>query len=202
MVPLIPKRSPWIMMWSQPRLAMHLIGGANASLGTYFLAALFVLESFFFFANWWSLGLRFHYGLILAVSFVSAPLIAALWLYALGILYHFTGRIMGKKNAPYFLRLAIGWSKIPYVAAVFMWLVLIFLSPSSAFIQGGPGPFSTLFVYCILFIVFCWSFILSIQSIREIQQASLGWAVCNVLFTRSLSFVCFFLLFSIFRYVF
>lgn len=195
---MIAGLNPWITMWSQPRSTIRAIAFNRPNYGVYYLAIMYVLQGFFFYANWWSLGVRAHYPLYLAIGILASPVIGVLWLYLMGGFFYFSGRLFGGRATQKQLRAAVGWSAIPFSIALMMWVLLLFWSPEHAFIQDS-GPHSSIFVNFITLIAKTWSFVLLVQSLREIQHFSLWKSLINVLLIWLVSSILFFLVFSLLR---
>lgn len=193
--------NPWITMWSQPRSTIRAIVHSDSSYGIYYLAALYALQSFFFYANWWSVGLEAHYSVILALGVVLSPLLGLIWLYILGAIYYFTGRLLRGEATSRGTRACIAWSTIPFSISLLMWLCLIFLEGQQAFIHNSSDT-SSLFINLIMIIVGCWSLVLLIQSIREVQQFSMARAILNVILAWVISYILAILAFLFFRYLY
>lgn len=198
---LIAGLNPWVTMWSQPRSTIRAIAHSKPAYGVYWLAAVYALQSFFFYANWWSVGLNAHFALLLALGIVLSPFMGLVWLYFMGGVYYLTGRLLKGEAPASHLRAAIAWSAIPYSIALLTWLVLIFLGTEHAFIHDSEGT-SSIFVNLIMIIVGIWSVVLLIQSIREIQQFSIGRSILNVILSGILASIIYFLLFFFLRYIY
>lgn len=193
--------NPWVSMWNQPRSTIRAIVHSKPAYGVFYLAAVYALQSFFFYANWWSLGLNAHYHLWMTLGVILSPIIGIVWLYFQGLIYSISGRLLKGAASPAHLRSAVAWSTIPYSITLLMWLFLIFASAENVFIQDAGGP-SSLFVNLIAMIVGIWSLVLLIQSLREVQQFSVGRSILNVLLSCILSAIFYFLLISVFVYLF
>lgn len=193
------RTTPWLSMWNQPRTTVRTLTHSRPTFGVYLLSTVYALQSLFFYANWWSLGLSFNYSPIITVSVIASPFFAVVWLYFMGYIYYLTGRIFRGNAEALYLRTCLAWSKIPYSVNLLMWFVLIFSNPNYVFIQDSLGP-SSLFVNLIVLIVGIWSFVLLVQSVREVQQFSFLKALANVILAWLVSGIVYFLIFSIVRY--
>lgn len=191
--------NPWISMWNQPRSAIQAIAQSKPVYGVFFLSAIHALQSFFFYANWWSLGLNSLYPLYLTLGILLSPLLGLIWLYLMGDLLFLTGRLFGGRARRVHLRSAVAWSSIPSSIALLMWLLLLAASSESIFIHDY-GIASSIWVNLISLIAGSWSFILLIQSVREIQSFSLLPSLCSVLFTYFLNTALFFFTISVLSY--
>lgn len=195
------RTTPWISMWNQPRSTVRTLTHSRPTFGVYLLSTVYAVQTLFFYANWWSLGLKFNHSAIITVSLILSPLYAFVWLYFMGYIYYLTGLVFRGKAELLYLRTAIAWSKVPYSVNLLMWFVLIFANPGYVFIQDSQGP-SSIFVNLIALIVGVWSFVLLVQSVREVQQFSTIKAFLNVIFSWIASGVVYFLIFSIIRYLY
>jgi hypothetical protein len=197
-MPQIPGLSPWISMWNQPRATVRALILSTPSYGVFLLAAMYALQSFFFYANWWSLTLSEHYRFFLSLGILASPILGILWLYVTTLLFFLIGRLL-RGTAPYaHLRTVVGWSLIPYSIPLFMWLILIFISPQDVFIHDSEGA-SALFINFIGVIVATWSLILLIQGIREVQHFSIAKSILNVFLVSLLNLTVWFIAVSFFR---
>ena len=79
-MPLFAGLNPWVSMWNQPRSTIRAIVHSKPSYGVCYLAAVYALQSFSFYANWWSLGLNAHYHLWMTLGVVLSPLVGFIWL--------------------------------------------------------------------------------------------------------------------------
>ncbi len=195
---MIAGLNPWLSMWSHPREVIRALAFNKPTYGIYFLSIIYTLQLFFFYANWWSLGIHSHHTLYLTLGIVLSPLIALLWLYSTGALFCLLGKVFRGIASMQQLCCAIAWSALPYSFTLVMWLFLIFASPQDAFIQGF-GPYSSIFTNFITLIAKIWSLALLTQSIREVQRFSLSVSILNVAIIWLFSWILFFLSFAIIR---
>lgn len=194
--------NPWLSMWNRPRSTIRAIAFNRPSYGIYYLAIIYALQAFFFYSNWWSLGVRPHYPFYLTMGIVLSPIIGCLWLYVTGELFYLTGLFFFKGIATRKqIRAAVAWSAIPFTISFVMWAFLLFWSPEFVFIQDA-GRYSSLFINFINFICKIWSLVLMIQSLREIQNFVLFKSIFNVAIVWILSNILFFASFSLIRYWF
>lgn len=193
--------NPWLSMWSQPKSTVRALVHSNAGYGVFYLASIFALQSFFFYANWWSLGLNTHFYTILLAGLILSPLIGFIWIYYLGYIFYFTGKWLGGSAPVSHLRTAIAWSKIPSSISLLMWIFLVLSSPTLVFIQDAGGP-SSIFINFITLILSIWSLVLLIQGISELQEFSTLRSISNVLLSSFISTMILFLLFASLRFFF
>lgn len=185
------EKSPWLTIWTNPRPTIRAIVDTNPKRSFYWLASLYALQSILFFANYMSLGLTYHLAIILILAVVLSPLIGAIWLYIYGWLFYITGRWLGGVAPSSHVRAAFAWSKVPLFINLAMWFILLLFSAENVFIQYSAGP-SLLFINFITLISGIWSLIILIQSLREVQEFSVGKAIGNVLLGYALGFLLFF----------
>ena len=191
--------NPWLSMWTQPRHTIRAIIQTNPKYGVLYLAAIYSLQNFFYFSNYWSLGLSTSFFAILITGIVLCPFIGMIWLYFAGWILYFTGRWLEGKAPMRQLRTALAWSKIPTAIGLLMWFILLLAYPEYVFILDSGGP-SSIFINFITSILCIWSFVLLIQSIREVQYFSVGRAIINVLLSLIVTWVFSFILFALIRY--
>lgn len=193
--------NPWLAMWSQPRSTIRALVHNRPSYGIFSLATIFVLQSILYYANWWSLGLQNDSYTILLVGLILSPFVGCIWLYSVSWIFYLTGRLFRGICSAQHLRAAIAWSKVPMTLSLLMWVILLAFHPDVLFIQDGGGP-SSLFINLITFILVLWSFILLIQSIRELQHFTLRRAIANVVVSLTLSRALFFFVCLAARYLY
>ena len=187
-------------MWSRPRDTIRAIAFNKPTYGVYYLSALYALQGFFFYANWWSLGVRTHYPLYLTLGILFSPLIGICWLYLMGAFFYLFGRFFKGKASSCQLRAAVAWSALPYSITLVMWVLFLFWSPEYVFIQDS-GFHSSIFVNFFTLIAKTWSLVLLVQNIREVQHFSLGVALFNIFVVWLVSSILFFFSFSFLRLI-
>ena len=193
--------NPWATMWTSPRSTIRNIVNVNPSYGVFYLAWIYALQAYFFFASYWSFGLSFSFFPILLAGLLLAPLMGWIWVYFTGWILHLTGRWLGGQASMSHLRAAAAWSKLPASISLAMWLILMITGRNFVFIHGVSGP-STLFIHFILFILSIWSFVLLILSVQEVQGFAILRSILNVIFAGLLSWMLSFLIFLISRYIY
>lgn len=191
--------NPWLSMWTQPRETIRTIVQTNPRYGVFWLSTLYVLQSLFFFLNFQSMGLSFSLYYLLVPVLVLSPILGFLWLFFYGWLLKFTGHWLGGTAPKSHLRAALAWSRIPMSIALVMWFFLLIANPDYVFIQYVGGP-SALFVNLILFILEIWTFVLFVQSVREVQHFTLIRSLCNIFLAAVIYSVVIFSLALLFRF--
>jgi signal peptidase I len=200
-MPLFAGLNPWVSMWNQPRSTIRAIVHSKPAYGIYYLATVYALQSFFFYANWWSLGLNARYHLLMTLGVIFSPVIGVIWLYFTGLIFYLSGRLLKGTAPSAHLRSVIAWSSIPYSITLLMWLILIFTTPENVFIQDADGT-SSIFVNLISLIVGIWSLVLLVQSIREIQLFSVRRSIFNVVLSWIFSAILYFVIFAVIRFLY
>ncbi|MBM3184541.1 MAG: hypothetical protein FJZ64_04480 [Chlamydiae bacterium] len=193
--------NPWIRMWGSPRLTIRAIVNVNPRYGVFWLAWVYVIQVCFFVANTYSLGLSYSFLSLLGVSLILSPFIGWLWLYFTGWVLYFTGRWFGGDAPMSHLRAAAAWSKLPVSIALLMWFILMFANPEWVFIQGMLPP-STIFIQLITLILGIWSFVLLIQSVREVQGFPILKTILNLIVVWVVSSIASVLIFSALKYLY
>jgi hypothetical protein len=193
--------NPWANMWTSPRSTIRTVVNINPKYGVLSLAWIYALQTYLFFASYWSFGLSFSFAAILVVGLVLSPLIGWVWIYFTGWVLYFTGAWLGGKAPMAHLRTAAAWSKIPSSISLLMWLILMIAGTDLVFINGVSGP-SSLFIHFILFILGVWSLVLLILSVREVQGFSVPRTLLNIFLAWLIAWVVSFFLFLIFRYLY
>jgi len=193
--------APWLTMWAKPKSTIREIVHSNPKQGVLILSAIYALDNFLFYANWWSLGISYPFYQILLVAAILSPIAGFIWLYFMGWILHFTGRWLKGQAPSSHLRAALAWSRIPFSISVFMWVILLAAHPDLTFVQDGGGP-SSLFINFISLALGLWSLILLVQTLREVQGFTIRRALSNVVLSFIISFIIFFTLFNIIRYIY
>ena len=193
--------NPWVAMWAQPRIAIRAVIQSDPKRGIYCLSAIYAFHLLFIIANFYSMGLDFSVQWILfAILVLSFPLGAA-WLYYSGWVLYFTGRWLKGKAPAAYLRSARAWSSVPYTVSAVMWMILIVGNAELLFIQSAKGV-SLVFINFITLILSIWSYVLLIQSVREVQAFSAMRAFVNVLLYVIISSALLFFVWMILGFVF
>ena len=198
---MIANLNPWKSIWTRPRETIKVIVHNKLGYGNIYLASMYMLQSLLFYANWWSLGLKFSSYSVLFLSILVSPLLGFTWLFFMSFIYSLTGRMLNGHAPAAHLRTVIAWAKIPTSINLLMWLVLTFLSSETVFIQDGGGP-SSIFIYSIIFIVGIWSFILLLKGLAQVQKFSNWRSFTNIIFAILLSNLTLFIFFLLLRYLY
>lgn len=193
--------NPWISIWTDPRSTIKAIVKTNPKFQVFYLASLYALESNLAFASYWSLGLSFPFYVILLGALALSPIVGWIWLYLTGWILSFTGKWVGGHAPSSHLRAAVAWAKIPSCASLLMWLALLLSNAEMTFIHVRSGPFYV-FMGLISLILSIWSFVLLVQSVREVQKLSLGRSLINVICTWFISSLIVFVLFLFVSYAY
>jgi hypothetical protein len=198
---MIAGMNPWLTMWSQPRSTIRALVHSKPTYGVLLLASIYALQSFFFYANWWSLGLHAHYYTLLVLGVLLSPLMGFIWLYFNAWLLHFTGLLFRGHASSASLRTALAWSNLPTSINLLPWILFLILDPAIAFIQDAGGP-PSIFLNLISFILSLWSLILLIQCLCELQSFTPLRSLLTILLTWILSSITFMLVFGLVRYIY
>jgi hypothetical protein len=193
--------NPWLSIWNQPKSTLRAIVHHNPSYGVFYLSAFYALQSFFFYLNWWSVGLENEFFHLLLTALLLSPFIGIIWIYYIGMIFYFTGRLLKGTAPAAHLRTVIAWSKIPHAINLLIWFILIFTDSETVFIQDGGGP-SSIFVNAIAFLLALWSVVLLVQGLSEIQQFSTHRSIANVVIAWALSNLSYLLIFVLCRFLF
>lgn len=171
--------NPWFSIWTQPRQTIRAIVARHPRYHFFYLAALYGLQNVLFYATYYSVGLTFHFAIVLLLAVVLSPLIGIVWFYFYGWLLHFTGRWL-KGEAPFsHVQAALAWSKVPLVINILMWFILLAFTSEGMFIQYVSAP-SIFFINAITLITGIWSLVILIQGIREVQNFSVWRTIGNL----------------------
>ncbi len=192
---------PWISIWSHPRSTIRSITEHNPRLGFWVLATIYALALSFSTANFYSWGLEHSFPTVFFPLVILSPLMGFVWLTFQAFLLRLTGKMLGGKAPAWHIRAAVAWSRIPYVFALAMWLVLMGVHAETAFIQHTAGP-TAVFVTLISLILHIWGIVLLIQLLREVQGFGVWKTILNVVIAWILSFIIVSIIATIGRYVY
>ena len=193
--------NPWLMMWGHPRNTIRAVVSANPKYGMVYLASLYALQNLFYFFNYWSLGLSTPFYVILVAGLALCPFVGWAWIYCAAWALSLTGRWLNGRAPVSHLRAAFAWSQLPTLINLSMWFSLLVANPEHVFIQDARGP-TALFINFITLAVAIWSFVLLVQSVREIQHFSVVRTFANLFFSWVLFSIFMFLVFSLFRFIY
>lgn len=200
--------NPWTYIWTHPRETIRAIVNFNPKYRFIILSFLYGLPMLFYWAQDLSLGATTPILGIIIGSVVLATFVGMLSMTIGSALLLWTGKWLGGKATYYPIRAAISWSCVPYVYAIIIWAVLIFLFREQLFLDTFPQQdlsqgllFSVLGLVVLQLILIVWSFILAIKGLAEVQGFSAWKALLNmvipfVMFMIAV-FVCFFLVYMI-----
>ncbi|HAB99176.1 MAG TPA: hypothetical protein DCE71_05085 [Parachlamydiales bacterium] len=192
--------NPWRSMWLRPRETIRWVVQTDPRYGVFWLSGIYILQSLFFFLNFWSFGLTVHYYAILIPSLVLAPLLGVIWVWFYGWLLQCTGRWLGGDAPASHVRAALAWSRLPMSAAFVLWVFLFFQQPEEMFIQHGPGTLAPV-IHTTLFLLEIWTLILFVQAIREVHHFSLLKSLLNIFTSWILYLVIIFLIMLVARFL-
>jgi len=193
--------NPWATMWTSPRSTIRTVVNVNPRYGVFYLAWIYALQSFLYFASYWSFGLSYSFFTILIAGIVLSPLIGMIWVYFMAWIFFLTGKWIRGTAPLSHLRAAVAWSILPSSLTLLMWLILMIAGTDMVFVHGVSGP-SSLFIHFISLVIWIWSVVLLIISVREVQGFSAPRAVLNVFLTWVVSWVAWILFFMLGRYIY
>jgi len=163
--------NPWISMWVEPRSTIRSIVSTNPNFGVIYLASIYFLQNFFYFLSQFYLFAFPYSFLILAVAL--SPVFGVIWFYMTGLIFYGIGYCFKGKASLSQLVAAIAWSKIPMSVSLLMWIILLIADQGVELSYYSEGVVSV-FIILIALILAAWSWVLLVQSIREIQGFSIG----------------------------
>lgn len=190
--------NPWVSMWSHPRATIRYLFQTKPRYGVFLLAAVYTLQALFYFANYASFGHSFSFATLFFGSLALAFPLGILWLYLVGWILVWAGRLCGGKADSESMRLVAAWSRIPFSLNIFMWVILFLTAPDTAFLQR-PANVTLLFINFIAVILWTWSVVLRLQAIREIQGFSIARSFACLFLSWVFYYVIMFSILMIFR---
>ena len=170
---------PWVSMWTHPRMTIRHINEYNVRYRFLVLstlygwpAALQIAQSFGFSQSMPLLG-------ILLSTLVVAPFIGMFWFYAVSGLLFWIGKWFGGVASFLSVRSAVSWSNITSLVFLAIWAGLILTFRESLFLRDFAETIINRFQAVTLLIMssvqivfFCWTVVLFLQSLAEVQGFS------------------------------
>ena len=182
------KTSPWLSIWTSPRLTIASIVKKNANQGLWILAWIYGFLSLLNAFQALDLGHAFSLAPILLLAVIFAPLwgfaIFSIW----GALVLLVGKILRGNASFKEVRAAYAWSCVPLSASIVIWAILLAIFGLSLFqstLNNAPMPNSevvVLFALLIGKVVFAiWSLVIFINALAQVQSFSVLRSICNIL---------------------
>ena len=119
---------------------------------------------------------------VILVAMISGPAVGLFSLWVSSHLIRLAGNWLGGKGIRENIRAAIGWSSVPAVAALPLWIPQLLLFGSDMFTEETPQldaqpmliiPF--LFIAFVEFVLGTWGFVLLCHTIAEVQGFRSAW---------------------------
>ncbi len=179
--------NPWIKMWVEPRKTMRSIINFDPTHRFYLLSAVYGFPMLLHLAQTFSLGQMYSAAGIVIGSLILAVLVGMLGIYISSGLLFWTGKWIGGKASFTHVRSAVAWSNVTNVVNSVMWLILVGLFGTSAFLDtftqtafvGRQLTFVAL-IFTVQTVLAVWSFIILLKGLGEVQGFSAWKALLNV----------------------
>jgi hypothetical protein len=183
-------QSPFFTIWTRPRETIRGIVETDPAWHVVPIAMLAAITQSLHRASTRSAGDKLSLTAILAVTLVLGPLGGVVGLHLGGWLLCLTGSWLGGRAKPEELRAAIGWSSVPTMASLPLWLILLAFLGREVFTTETP----TLDAYPALGLLFwtgvlashflrSWTIFLLLKCVSEVQGFSVWRALGSLLLT-------------------
>lgn len=187
-------RSPWLTIWTSPRVTIRRIIVADPTHQVRRLAALNGVAEALGRAAGQSLGDRISLLVLLLLCAVLGSLAGIVALYVFSALLRWTGRWLGGQAEPDEVRAAVAWGWAPSIFALLLWIPQLALYGDTLFGSGDLGgaelqdlPLPFLALSIAQGLTGPWGSILLIACLSEVQRFSvwrslLSWLLVVLLF--------------------
>src|SRR5579871_6805794 len=125
--------SPWISIWTEPRMTISQIVQKNPNQGLWILAWIYGFLSFLNGSQSLSLGKDMNFLLILFLAVVIAPLWGMVVFGVWSLVVHLIGKMLKGQASFSFVRAAFAWSCVPLAVNILLWIILLFTFGESLF---------------------------------------------------------------------
>lgn len=180
--------NPWLKMWVEPRKTIRAIVSYDPKYRFPVLSGIYGFPMMLHIAQNLNLGTYYTPVAVLIVALLLSVFAGMLGIIITSALLVWTGRWIGGKASFLNVRAAVGWSNIPNIVNIVMWLVMIGYFGGLAFNRNFPqlpyagGELTVVFiVFLVQFIMSVWSFFMLLFSLSEVQGFSAWKALLNVI---------------------
>ena len=171
--------NPWSSMWKSPRMTIRNINEYNVRYRFFVLSTLYGWPAALQTAQFFGFSQSMSLFSILLSSLIVAPFLGMLWFYSASGLLFWIGKWFGGKASFLSIRSAVSWSNITSLVFIAAWMALILLFKETLFFGNfaeiflSPFQAISLLVISLVQIVFsCWTVVLFLQSVSEVQGFS------------------------------
>lgn len=200
--------NPWRSILTKPKQTIRMIVDYNPNYRLMILSAIYGFSSLLGIAQNLRLGDNLDSLSIIILSLILAPL----WGYLLFSLSSWFLFICGRwlKGAATFkeIRAALAWSKVPMLASIVLWIMLIILFKKELFQSNGSqevfSGFKIILLLSILMvqlIASIWSIVIYINALAEVQRFSILRAIGNIILVIIVTALFFMIIFAILKWM-
>jgi len=125
---------------------------------------------------------------IVFVSICLGAIFGWLSLYICSALIYWTGKWLNGKAPIEHIRSALSWSNVPIIWTLAFWIIVIAIFQKELFQSDIPtikSHFPLAFIYAIfflwLFVVQCWTFIIFVRCLGQVQNFSIWKSILNII---------------------
>lgn len=188
----------WSSLFSNPAKGFIFLEEKQISKLLWFFSAIYGLETFCFYANWWSLGLKENWGSVLLAAFFVAPLLGLLWVELFSFLLFLSAKFLKIEISFNLLKKGYSASLAPFIITLFIWGFGLLESPERVLIQDG-GFYDSLPINLVTLFLKAWSLFLLLNFLKDVTRASYSKLFIQISLSSIVSFTFFFSFASIIR---
>lgn len=198
--------NPWISILTNPRRTIRTIVDSNPNHRLLILSAIYGFSSLLGIAQ----NLRLGDNLDNISIIIPALILAPIWGYLLFTLSSWfllvSGRWLKGEGNYKEIRSALAWSKVPMIATILMWIILLILFKKELFQSSSQeiissGKLMSLFlVLLIQLTASIWSIVIYVNTLAEVQKFSILKAIANILLVGLLFAIIFIILFALLKW--
>lgn len=170
---------PWVSMWKNPRITIREINEYNVRYRFLVLSAVYGWPAALQLAQGLGLSQTMSLFAIILSTLVVSPFLGMLFFYTISGLLFGIGKWFGGAASFLSIRLAVSWSNITSLVFLVTWVVLIltfketlFLKDFGRILMSRPQALSLLIVSSVQIVFSCWTVVLFLQSLSEVQGFS------------------------------
>lgn len=180
--------SVWFSIWVRPREAIRKIMENQPRYSSLVLYAIYGFPFLIQLAQSVSLSFYFAWQFVLFVVLLLSPLMGAVVVNLLTLLFYWTGKWIGGAASFSTVRLALLWSNVPQIITCLGWVIVVYLFEDFVFqedfvkavwIGREKGIIALFGLFSLTAGV--WALVLRVFTLSEVQGFSIGKAVLNIL---------------------
>jgi signal peptidase I len=164
--------SPWLTVWWKPRVTIERIVAANPKHHVLLLAAIGGVASLLTQLIFADFAIELVDWRLIAIGSIAAAIFGVVSLYIAGVIFAWSGRLLGGHASPTTMRAVLAWGPAPSVIALAICLIVIGGLKLSGSAEAPAPTFQQLFAVLpiIAVAVAIWSIIMTMLMLARIQR--------------------------------